>query len=98
MVEFAAPIPVRNVDECFFHHQMELPGLGVAGCALDLRGRFDDYIAHADLRGKHVLDVGTASGFLTFEAEKRGAASVVSFDMNSKVNTRARRTSSAFWL
>ena len=33
------------------------------------------------MRGKSVLDIGTATGFLSFEAEKRGAQ-VVSFDMD----------------
>src|SRR5216684_7251056 len=45
----------------------------------DLRGRFDEYIGGIDLRGQTVLDVGTASGFLSFEAERRGAT-VFSFD------------------
>jgi hypothetical protein len=48
----------------------------------DLRGRFDEYIREIDLHGKTVLDVGTASGFLTFEAERRGAT-VTSFDADS---------------
>ena len=46
----------------------------------DLRGRFDEYIGGVDVAGKSVLDIGTATGFLSFEAEKRGAR-VVSFDM-----------------
>ena len=47
----------------------------------DLRGRFDDYVGRLDLSGKRVLDIGTASGFLTWEAERRGAQ-VVSFDLD----------------
>ena len=49
------------------------------GNGWDLRKTVDDYLGHFDFRGKRVLDVGTASGFLTFEMEKRGAE-VVSFD------------------
>lgn len=45
-------------------------------------GRFDEYIGGVNLSGKRVLDVDTASGFLTFEAEKRGAE-VVSFDADT---------------
>jgi SAM-dependent methyltransferase len=41
---------------------------------------FDAYVGHVDVRGKRVLDIGAASGFLTFEAERRGA-DVVSFDI-----------------
>jgi lysozyme family protein len=51
------------------------------GCAA-MRGKFDDYVGCVDLRGKKVIDFGTASGFLSFEAEKRGA-DVVSFDADS---------------
>lgn len=58
---------------------MDLPAFGTVHGQWDLRGRFDEYIGGVNLRGKTVLDVGTASGFLTFEAEKRGA-SVISFD------------------
>lgn len=61
---------------------MELPELGVVEGLWDLRGKFDEYVGGVELAGKSVLDIGTASGFLTFEAEKRGA-SVLSFDMSS---------------
>jgi hypothetical protein len=68
----------------WFYHVMDLPGIGTVGLdqGWDLRGRFDEYIGHIDLKGKTFLDVGTASGFLSFEAEKRGA-SVTSFDAGS---------------
>jgi hypothetical protein len=42
----------------------------------------DDYLGRYDYAGKRALEVGTASGYLTFEMEKRGA-SVVSFDMGA---------------
>src|ERR1043165_9012096 len=71
---------VDRLEDCFFYHAMELPGFGLVPAHWDLRGRFDDYVGRVDLRGKSVLDVGTATGFLSFEAEKRGAARVVSFD------------------
>jgi SAM-dependent methyltransferase len=83
MVDYAEPIQVSDLAECIFYHKMDLPGVGVVGGAWDLRGRFDDYVDDVDLEGRTVLDVGTASGFLSFEAEKRGA-DVVSFDMDDK--------------
>jgi SAM-dependent methyltransferase len=61
---------------------MELPGLGVVEGHWDLRGKFEDYIGRVELKGRNVLDVGTATGFLSFEAERFGAARVVSFDMS----------------
>jgi SAM-dependent methyltransferase len=79
-VAYAAPRDVPGIEQCWFYHRMELPGAGVVGGQWDLRGQVDDYLGRFDFRDKRVLDVGTASGFLTFEMEKRGAA-VVSFDM-----------------
>ena len=61
---------------------MELPNLGVVSGHWDLRNRFADYVGGVELNGKSVLDVGTATGFLSFEAERRGATQVVSFDMS----------------
>jgi SAM-dependent methyltransferase len=62
---------------------MELPGFGLVPAHWDLRGRFDDYVGGVDVTGKSVLDIGAATGFLSFEAEKRGAARVLSFDMSN---------------
>ena len=61
---------------------MDLPGLGVQKGHWDLRGRFTDYVGGVDVKGKSVLDIGTATGFLSFEAEAHGAARVVSLDMS----------------
>ena len=76
----APPRFVERLEDCFFYHAMELPGFGLIPAHWDLRGRFDDYIGGVEIAGKSVLDVGTATGFLSFEAEKRGASRVVSFD------------------
>ncbi|HEX7957986.1 MAG TPA: class I SAM-dependent methyltransferase, partial [Pyrinomonadaceae bacterium] len=42
----------------------------------------EEYVGGVEVAGKSVLDVGTATGFLSFEAERRGAARVVSHDMS----------------
>jgi SAM-dependent methyltransferase len=76
----AQPRFVDRLEDCFFYHAIELPGLGLVRGHWDLRGRFDDYLGGVDVAGKSVLDVGAATGFLSFEAEKRGAARVLSFD------------------
>ena len=78
----AAPRFVDRLEDCFFYHAMDLPGFGLVPGHWDLRGRFDDYVSGVDLAGKSVLDVGTATGFLSFEAEKKGASRVLSFDQN----------------
>jgi hypothetical protein len=73
------PRGVRDPGECFFYHEMELPASGRQRGVWNLIGRFDDYVAGTNLARRTVLDVGTASGFLTFEAERRGAV-VTSLD------------------
>jgi hypothetical protein len=73
---------VSDLEACKFYHSIELPNYGLQHGEWDLRGRFDDYTAGVPLDGRTVLDVGSATGFLTFEAEKRGAA-VTSFDASS---------------
>ena len=77
----AEPRHVENLDDCFFYHTMDLPGFGEVRGHWDLRGRFNEYIGGVDLSGKSVIDVGAATGFLSFEAEKSGAARVLSFDI-----------------
>jgi len=71
---------VDRLEDCFFYHAMELPGFGLIPAHWDLRGRFEDYVGGIDVAGKSVLDVGAATGFLSFEAEKRGSSRVLSFD------------------
>lgn len=76
----------RHVDGpagCYFYHTMDLPVYGLQEGGWDLRGRFEDYIGNVELQGKRLLDVGTASGFLSFEAERLGASKVTSFDMDT---------------
>jgi SAM-dependent methyltransferase len=77
--------PIENIDpsDCFFYHAMDLPGLGVVQGEWDLRGKFAEYTGHVDFTGKRVLDIGAASGFLSFSAEAAGAREVVSFDLDS---------------
>jgi SAM-dependent methyltransferase len=80
-----APAPARHVErleDCYFYHTTDVPGLGTVRGHWDLRGRFDDYVGGVEVKGRSVLDVGTATGFLSFEAERRGASRVVSHDMS----------------
>jgi SAM-dependent methyltransferase len=77
----ATPRHVDGPGGCFFYHTMDLPGFGEVRGHWDLRGRFNEYIGGTDLSSKSVIDVGAATGFLSFEAEKHGAARVLSFDI-----------------
>jgi SAM-dependent methyltransferase len=90
MIHYAKPIHVPDLSECLFddgllYHCLDLPGIGSIDGRWDLRGSLDDYIGGLEVYGKRVLDVGTASGFLSFEMERRGAE-VVSFDASSALD------------
>jgi SAM-dependent methyltransferase len=81
-IKFAEPRRVESLEECFFYHTIELPGFGLVRGQWDLRGRFEEYVGGVEVEGRSVLDVGAATGFLSFESERRGASRVVSYDMS----------------
>lgn len=72
--------PDVKPEECAGYHYIDLPGGELVKGQWDLRGRMPEYIGNVNVKGKTVLDVGAASGFLSFEMERLGAAQVVSFD------------------
>jgi hypothetical protein len=82
---YADPVEVTSPSECFFYHTTDLPGFGTVKGDWDLRDCVDAYLGNFDFSGKRALDVGTASGFLTFAMEERGA-DVVSFDLDDGAN------------
>jgi hypothetical protein len=85
VVQFADRLEKWPPEECYFYHVTDLPGHGTLKQEMswDLRGRFDDYLGGVRVKNKSFLDVGTASGFMSFEAERHGAAEVYSFDADS---------------
>lgn len=71
---YAEPRLVDDPSKCFFYHFMDLPGHGPVGdYGWDLRGGVEDYLGGIDLNGRRVLEIGPASGFLTFHMESKGA-------------------------
>jgi hypothetical protein len=80
---YATPRTVNDLDACQFYHSMNIPGYGEVQGEWDLRGGVDKYVGGIDFRGKRVLEVGTASGFLCFEMERRGAE-VVTYDLSEE--------------
>ena len=71
---------VNELSDCYFYHTMNIPGHGEVRGDWDLRAAMPGYLGNFDFRGKRVLDVGAASGFLSFAMEQQGAE-VVSFDL-----------------
>lgn len=66
----------ERIEQGAWYHSIELPGgRTIAGLipVNALRGRFEAFGIPADLRGKRVLDIGAATGWCTFELERRGA-------------------------
>jgi hypothetical protein len=70
---FATPRMGLRREDCDFYHTMEIPGVGLVEGQWDLRRGVDAYLGGVDLNNRRVLEIGPASGFLTFEMEKRGA-------------------------
>ncbi len=79
---YAAPIDVADIADCYYYHTMDVPGHGVVAGEWDLRAGVDDYLGHEAVAGKRVLEIGTASGFVCFELERRGAE-VVAYDLSA---------------
>lgn len=77
---YAIPRVVTDLADCDFYHTMDIPGYGHVEGAWDLRGDPAAYLGHVDFRGKRVLEIGTASGFLCFYMERQGAE-VVAYDL-----------------
>lgn len=77
---FAQPRKGVKLEDCQFYHMMDIPGYGTVngfeGGNWDLRPNMRDFLGGISFAGKRVLEVGPASGLLTFEMEKRGAEMV----------------------
>ena len=70
---YASPCSVTDPEQCYFYHTMEVPGFGLFQGDWDLRDEIDAFLGHYDFAGKRVLEIGPASGYITFEMERRGA-------------------------
>jgi SAM-dependent methyltransferase len=115
LVRYAQP-PAEPpaLSDCRFYHSIELPGIGLQQGHWDLRGGYDDYFGGHDFSGERVLDIGTSSGALAFEIERRGASEVVAFDLDegltydcrlpttetalAEFRAQVAQTKNAFWL
>ena len=70
---FTPPPPTPPpIEACYFYHTTTIPGRGTVTGEWDLAPGIDAYLGHVPFAGKSVLDVGAATGFLTFHMEKAG--------------------------
>jgi SAM-dependent methyltransferase len=68
-----------DLSNFVWYHAFELPDGRVLPGAWDLRGHEAAYLGGVDVAGKRVLELGPATGYLTFYLERMGAE-VVSFE------------------
>lgn len=78
---YATPRVITDISECYFYHTMDLPGYGTVEGEWDLRKGAHEYLGGVSFKGKRVLEIGTASGFLCFYMENQGA-DVVAYDLS----------------
>ena len=82
---FAKP-PSDNIslEDCRFYHVQDIPGLSEPTKGeWDLRKGVDEYLGYVDFKNKTVLELGPASGYLTFHIEKMGG-DVTSIELDYK--------------
>lgn len=74
-----------DLNNFVWYHTTELPDGTVLPGAWDLRGHEGAYLGGVDLAGKRVLELGPATGYLTYHMERNGAE-VVSFEAGFDVS------------
>ncbi len=74
-------IDVDAVETATWYHTIDLPGGISTPGTYDLRPALSR-LPWPELRGLRCLDVGSRDGFYAFEMERRGAAEVVSLDID----------------
>jgi SAM-dependent methyltransferase len=74
-----------DLDDFVWYHATELPDGTVLPGVWDLRGHESTYLGGVDFAGKRVLELGPATGYLTFYMERMGAE-VVSFEAGFDVS------------
>ena len=74
-----------SLDECEWYHAMEIPGIPDSGVtpsvSFDCREDIGNILGNLDYNGKKVLNLGSITGYLSFEAERRGG-DVTSIDLS----------------
>lgn len=78
---YQEPRAVLDINECYFYHTIDIPGYGLVEGPWDLRDSVDQYLGKVTLKGKRILEIGTASGFVCFYMESQGGE-VVAYDLS----------------
>ena len=67
---YEEPRHIDSLNDCNFYHTTDIPGVGLVEGQWDLRDGVDEYLGSYDFGSKRVLEIGPATGFLTFYMEK----------------------------
>jgi SAM-dependent methyltransferase len=78
---YVTPREAIDLRDCLFYHTTDIPGAGTIVGPWDLRHGIARYLGGVSFQGKRILDVGAASGFLSFHMERQGGE-VVSYDLS----------------
>lgn len=70
---YCAPRRGVKLDDCWFYHTIDLPGIGLVKGHWDLREVTAQYLGDVTFDGKRVLEIGPASGYLTAHMDRQGA-------------------------
>tara|TARA_Y100000996_G_scaffold400502_1_gene370545 strand:+ start:82 stop:1035 length:954 start_codon:yes stop_codon:yes gene_type:complete len=72
-----------SLEDCEWYHVMEIPGVGLTpSVSFDLRNDLDNILGrNVNYKDKKVINLGSITGHLSFEAERRGA-DVTSVDLS----------------
>jgi O-methyltransferase len=77
---YQTPPRIESLADCNFYHTTDIPGVGTVEGQWDLRDGVDAYLGGFDFSAKRVLEIGPATGFLTFHMEKT-ASEVVAVEL-----------------
>ena len=69
----ARELGYADVQNYFWYHTVDLGDGLITPGGFDYRAVWPEFGFPADMRGLHVLDIGSATGYFAFEFEKRGA-------------------------
>jgi SAM-dependent methyltransferase len=70
---FASPRLVMNLEDCSFYHTVDLPDYGTIPGFWDIRGKESQYLGEVIFKDKRVLEIGPATGQLSFYMDAQGA-------------------------
>ena len=82
-IQWGSP-PSDNIslNDCEWYHIMEIPGIeGLTDGVFDCRDDIGNILGNLDFKNKKVINLGPSTGYLSFEAERRGA-NVTSIDLS----------------